>query len=90
MRAVPLASISKFLYALALLANASQLLAICNNCEPNPASPTYASTAFSRPLSANARGRGDGPDDPVVKTPAAIVYLGSSSYSKAMPLLHLT
>ena len=72
-----------------LVLSSSPLLAVCNYCEPNTSSPTYASTALSRPMQANGRGYGDGPGDPVAKTPAGVVYLGSSSYSKAIPVLHL-
>src|SRR6266851_9508854 len=79
-----------FLVVLAsLVFGSSPLLAICNSCEPNPSSSTYGSTALSRPMLANGRGRGDGPEDPVVKKPASVLYLGSSSYSKAIPILHL-
>src|SRR5712692_1912611 len=82
---------SKYAFAVlaSLVLSSSSLLAVCNNCEPNPSSPTYASTALSRPMLANGRGHGDGPEDPVVKKPASVLYLGSSSYSKAIPILHL-
>jgi len=57
-------------------------------CEPDPSSPAYTSTALSRPIIANGRGIGDGLLDPVSKTPGGVVW-GSTSYSKAIPVLHL-
>jgi hypothetical protein len=68
----------------------SSLLAVCNNCEPDPSAPTYASTVHSRPLLANARGHDEyvriGPRFPF---PNYVSVLGSSSYNKAIPVLHL-
>ncbi len=69
--------------------------AICTNCEPDPSSSSYASTAHSRPLLANDRGPGGGrggipvKGGPVRPQPSTTNYLGSTSYSKSIPVLHL-
>src|SRR4051812_31743370 len=64
--------------------------AICNNCEPNPTSSTYQSTIMQRPLSWNRRERdpGDGGGGGPRPVPAPPIF-GSSSYSYAVPILHL-
>lgn len=73
----------------------SSALAVCNTCEPDPSSPTYASTVHSRPMLANTRGAGAmariGPKYPVPIHPtrSGQLFLGSTSYNKAIPVLHL-
>ena len=89
-------TLSKWVCIVAVLAlwNASSLLAICNNCEPNPSSPTYVTTAQARPLLPNERGSGRAtgkaaPTQIVKDDPGTALFLGSTSYTKAIPILHL-
>lgn len=66
--------------------------AICNNCEPNPTSPSYQNTILQRPLSWNRRelDPGDGGGGGGTKSTPAPQIFGSSSYSYAVPILHLS